>query len=166
MQAGQARQVSKETDSFTNAWDKGITAVVTDWLPYQVGAGLGSVLESLTAMAAGAGAGFVGGAGVGSVPGAAAGLLGKALVKKGAMEVAQKIAKEQGEEAAKQYVEREAKTLLRQTGVKAGAQVGLGTQAGLYGFGETAGRAIEEAGGPEDIELSRVLPAGLVSTVA
>ena len=166
MQAGQARQVSKETDSFTNAWDKGITAVITDWLPYQVGAGLGSVLEALASSAAGA---VIGGGttlGAGAIPGAAAGLVGKSLVKKGVMERAKQIAKEQSEEAAKAYVEREAKDVLRQAGVKAGAQVGLGAQAGLYGFGETAGRAIEEAGGPEDIELSRVLPAGLVSTVA
>lgn len=166
MQAGQAKQTVRESDSFTNAWDKGITAVVTDWLPYQVGSGLGSVLESLTAMAAGAGVGAVSTGGVGTIPGAAAGLVGKTLVKKGAMEVAQKIAKEQGEEAAKRFVEAEAKTVLRQAGIKTGAQVGLGAQAGLAGFGETTGRAVEEAGRPEDIELSRVLPAGLVSTVA
>ena len=166
MEAGQARQTVRESDSFTNAWDKGISTVVTDWLPYQVGAGVGSVLESLAFMLGGAGAGAVTGGGVGAIPGAAAGLVGKALVKKGVMEAAKKEALEKGERAAQELIEREAKTVLTQAGKRVGATAGLAGQAGLYGFGETAGRAIEEAGGVEGIGLERVIPAGLVSTIA
>ena len=77
MKAAQQQQVSKETDSFTNALDKGIGTVITDWLPYQLGSGLGNVLESL----ASAGVGAVAGAGVATVPGIAAGFLGKSLLK-------------------------------------------------------------------------------------
>ena len=31
--AGKARQIGKESDSFSNAFDKGIGTVLTDWLP-------------------------------------------------------------------------------------------------------------------------------------
>ena len=70
MKAGKAKQVSKETDEFTNAWEKGIGTVVTDWLPYQIGSGVMSAAEILTSMGLGAVAGGVGGAGVGAIPGA------------------------------------------------------------------------------------------------
>jgi Large polyvalent protein associated domain 38 len=159
MQAAQQQQVSKETDSFTNALDKGIGTVITDWLPYQLGSGLGNVLESL----ASAGAGAVAGAGVGSIPGAAAGFLGKSLLKKEIKDQALKIIKEEGQEAGQKFIEQQAKKQLRNIG----AEAGIISQAGLHGAGETTSRAVQEAGGkPEDIDLGRVAPAALVHGVA
>ena len=61
MEAGESKQRVKESDQFTNAWEKGIGTVITDWLPYQMGAGLGNLVETLGAM----GIGAVAGAGVG-----------------------------------------------------------------------------------------------------
>ena len=159
MQAAQQQQVSKETDSFTNALDKGIGTVITDWLPYQLGSGLGNVLESL----ASAGVGAVAGAGVGSIPGVAAGFLGKSLLKKEIKDQALKIIKEEGQEAGQKFIEQQAKKQLRNIG----AEAGIISQAGLHGAGETTSRAVQEAGGkPEDIDLGRVAPAALVHGVA
>jgi Large polyvalent protein associated domain 38 len=159
MQAAQQQQVSKETDSFTAALDKGIGTVITDWLPYQLGSGLGNVLESL----ASAGAGAVAGAGVGSIPGAAAGFLGKSLLKKEIKDQALKIIAKEGEEAGQKFIEQQAKKQLRTLG----AEAGVAGQAVLHGAGETTGRAVQEAGGkPEDIDLSRVAPAAIVHSVA
>ena len=44
MKAGEAKTSVKESDDLYKAWDKGIGTVITDWLPYQVGAGVGSML--------------------------------------------------------------------------------------------------------------------------
>ncbi|NBS71224.1 hypothetical protein EBT31_20295, partial [bacterium] len=77
----------KETDSFTKALDKGIGAVLTDWLPYQVGSGAANLLESVVVM----GAGMTFGSavpGVGTAAGGALGLVEKELVKKGVKEAA------------------------------------------------------------------------------
>jgi hypothetical protein len=108
MDVGQGKQVTRDTDSFTNAWEKGIGSVVTDWLPYQAGAGVASVAETLAMMGIGAGIGAVTGAGVGALPGAIGFGLSKTLAKQGVKELAEKIAKEQGEEAAQKYVQAEA----------------------------------------------------------
>ena len=42
-----------ERSSFTNALDKGIGSVLTEWLPYQAGSGAANLLESLGVMVAG-----------------------------------------------------------------------------------------------------------------
>jgi hypothetical protein len=172
-QAGQAKQTSKASDEFTHAWEQGIGTVLTDWLPYQVGSGIGSVLESLAFMVGGAGVGAAGGAGVGAVPGAAAGLVGKALIKKGVAEAAEKIIAEgvqKGTEAAareqaQNLIETQAKSILTQAARKAGSTAGLATQAGLHGTGEVTGRAVEE-GGLENVNLGYVIPAAVVHGVA
>jgi hypothetical protein len=39
-----------ERSSFTNALDKGIGSVLTEWLPYQAGSGAANLLESLGVM--------------------------------------------------------------------------------------------------------------------
>jgi hypothetical protein len=77
MDVGQSKQVTRDTDSFTNAWEKGIGSVVTDWLPYQMGAGVANIAETLAMMGIGAGVGAVTGAGVGALPGAVAGAVSK-----------------------------------------------------------------------------------------
>lgn len=61
-EASAAQQAtSRDTDSFTDAWNKGIGAVVTDWLPYNIGQGAANLLE--------AGATSLGGALLGSAAG-------------------------------------------------------------------------------------------------
>ena len=83
MQAGESKTQVKASDDLYDAWDKGIGTVITDWLPYQAGSGIGSVLETLGMMGIGAATGAVGGAGVGAIPGAVAGAVSKQLIKKG-----------------------------------------------------------------------------------
>ena len=166
MKASEAEMVVKDSDEFTEAWEKGIGTVITDWLPYQAGAGVGSLLETLGFMAVGAVAGGVGGAGVGAIPGAVGGAISKTLIKQGIKDKAQELLKEQGEEAAKKYIITEAK----KAAVKMSATAGMVGQAGMHGIGEVGGRAIEEAQErgltPEDINLYKVLPAAGVHAVA
>lgn len=166
MRESEAKMVVKDSDEFTEAWEKGIGTVVTEWLPYQAGAGVGSLLETLGFMAVGAGAGAVGGAGVGALPGAVGGAISKSLVKQGIKEAAEKIVKEQGKEAAEKFVINEAK----KAAVRMGATAGMVGQAGMHGIGEVGGRAVEEAQErgltAEDINLYKVLPAAGVHAVA
>ena len=166
MSSGQAKQVVRETDEFTKAWDKGIASVVTDWLPYQMGAGVANIAETLAAMGIGAGVGAIAGAGAGALPGAIATGLSKTLVKKGVLELAKDIAEKEGEAAAKKYVQAEAKKVI----VSAGVTTGMVGQAVGHGMGEVTGRALEEAEKrgqkPEDLEMSRVLPAVVAHSVA
>jgi hypothetical protein len=166
MQAGEAKQVVKESDDFVKAWEKGIGTVITDWLPYQIGAGIGNLAETVAFSLAGAGAGAVTGAGVGALPGAVAGAVSKTLIKQGIKEAAEKVIATQGKEAAEKFVQSEAKKAL----VKIGATSGMVAQAGMHGTGEVTGRAVEEGQQRgekvEDIELSRVLPAAAVHAVA
>jgi hypothetical protein len=166
MKESEAKMVVKDSDEFTEAWEKGIGTVVTEWLPYQAGAGVGSLLETLGFMAVGAGAGAVGGVGVGALPGAVGGAISKSLIKQGIKEAAEKIVKEQGKEAAEKFVINEAK----KAAVKMGATAGMIGQAGMHGIGEVGGRAIEEAQErgltPEDINLYKTLPAAGVHAVA
>jgi hypothetical protein len=164
IKAGQEKQrpLAKETDTFTNAWEKGIGSVLTDWLPYQIGQGAANILET--------GAVALGGAAVGSaVPvagtagGALSGILGKSLVKRGVKEAAEKILKEKGEDAAEAYIAKEAKKQL-------GLNLGLITQAGYHGFGEVGSRAIEEAQAQgkdiHELNMSEIFPAAAVHAAA
>jgi hypothetical protein len=166
MEEGKFRQTSKQSDSFTEAWKEGIGTVLTDWLPYQIGSGVGSIAETGAFMLAGAAAGAVTGAGVGALPGALAGAVSKTLVKQGIKDAAEEIAKKSGKEAAQKYVEAQAKKAI----ISAGTTAGMVSQAGISGAGEVTGRAIEEAQKAgktaEDIELSRVLPAVVAHSVA
>ena len=166
MEEGKFRQTSKQSDSFTEAWKEGIGTVLTDWLPYQIGSGVGSIAETGAFMLAGAATGAVTGAGVGALPGALAGAVSKTLVKQGIKDAAEEIAKKSGKEAAQKYVEAQAKKAI----ISAGTTAGMVSQAGISGAGEVTGRAIEEAQKAgktaEDIELSRVLPAVVAHSVA
>jgi len=166
MEEGKFRQTSKESDSFTEAWKEGIGTVLTDWLPYQIGSGVGSIAETGAFMLMGAGAGAITGAGVGALPGALAGAVSKTLVKQGIKDAAEEIAKKSGKEAAQKYVEAQAKKAI----VSAGSTAGMVSQAGMHGAGEVTGRAVEEAQKAgktaEDIDLGRVVPAAIVHGVA
>jgi hypothetical protein len=137
---------SKDSDSFTNAWDKGIGTVVTDWIPYQAGQVVGNLAESGLAAVAGS---MIGGAATGAATGGAAtpvgvvggfmgGLLTKTLVKNGTVAAAKQIAEEAGEQAARNYLKKEA-------GKLAGTTAALSVMATYHGFGETGSRVVEEA---------------------
>ena len=169
MNIAKSQQINKDTDSFTNAWDKGISSVLTDYLPYQMGAGVGSIGESLAAAGVGAAIGSAIGP-EGAVPGALAGLLEKSLVKTGVRAMAEKIAKEQGEDVAEQYVKKEAGKIV-------GGIAGTAAQAGVHGVGEVTGRAVDELKKPgmtpeetqaavENIDISRLAPAMLTHGAA
>ena len=95
MEAGQAKSVVRESDAFLNAWEKGIGTVVTDWLPYQMGAGAANVAESLGFAGIGALAGTLAAPGGGTAAGAATGLLSKTLIKKGIKEAAEDLMKKE-----------------------------------------------------------------------
>lgn len=160
----------KATDSFTSALDKGVGAVLTDWLPYQIGSGAANLVESLGVMAAGGVLGSLAAPGVGTLAGGATGLVEKELVKRGIKELAEKVAKESGEEAAKELFERETKAAVKDIARRYAATAALGAQAGFHGAGETTSRAVEEAErlgrAATDIELERVLPSAIVHGVA
>jgi hypothetical protein len=141
--------LAKETDSFLNAWHKGIGTVITDFLPAMAGQGVGMLGEALTFSAAGAGIGSVI-PGFGTAGGAIEGIVAKSLVKKGIKEAVEKIAKEEGKDAAEQYVANETKKFLAsEVGQKTvkkelGKYAGLSGMAGMHGEGEVMGRAIDE----------------------
>ena len=80
MESGKAKQVSKESDEFLKAYEKGIGTVLTDWLPYQMGAGVANVAETLGFSALGALAGTAVEPGVGTVVGAFGSALSKTQV--------------------------------------------------------------------------------------
>jgi hypothetical protein len=179
MEEGKMRQTGKESDSFTNAWKDGIGSVLTEWLPYQIGSGVGNLAETGTFMLLGAVGGGATTAGVGALPGAVAGAVSKTLVKQGIKEAAEKVAKESGEAAAKKFIEAETKRVITEAGAAAGKQyaktagkkigatAGMVGQAGISGAGEVTGRAIDEAGGDVDqVSLGRVVPAAIAHGVA
>jgi hypothetical protein len=173
------RGKTKTSDSFTQAFDKGIGTVLTDWLPYQMGSGAANLLESLAVMGAGAAAGSVI-PGIGTVAGGMTGLVEKELLKKGVKEAVEKIAKEEGEAVAEKYFEEQTKLvtkdIAKQVAEAAAKKTAilqtsaLATQAGFHGAGETTSRAVEEAErlGKEatDIDLERVIPSAAVHGVA
>ena len=177
VRGAQAEQKGKKTDDLTEAWDQGIGSVLTDWLPYQIGSGVGNIAESVAM--AGVGSLF------GGAVGGAGGIFAKSLVKKGIKEAAKDIiedqiakgaTKEAAKEAGAKYVaemgakeleESAAKYLAKQGGKAYGATAGIGAQALLHGMGETTSRALQEAGmNPENMDLGTLLPAAGIHTVA
>ena len=177
------KKTAKSTDNFTDAYKKGIGSVVTEWLPYQVGAGAANLLESAAVATAGAVAGSAMAPGAGTAVGATMGLVEKTLVKKGIKEAAEKLfeetAKKEGKEAAAKAVtkftaEQGAKTLTKeesQAFAKAGAKkygqnAALAGQAITHGVGEVGGRALENAENVEDIDMSKVGVASAVHATA
>ena len=86
MEEGKQSQTGKESDSFSHAWNDGIGTVLTDWLPYQIGSGIGNIAETLAFMGIGALAGGATSGGIGALPGTIAGAVSKSLIKKGIKE--------------------------------------------------------------------------------
>ena len=165
MEAGQAKAVSKESDEFLKAWEKGIGTVVTDWLPYQMGAGAANIAETLGFMGLGALAGTAVEPGGGTAAGAVTGAVSKALIKKGIKDAAKEVLEKEGKEAAEKFIEAEAKkTIIEKAGKESaeayseklakdysragaksyGATTGMVGQAGLHGAGEVGSRVFEE----------------------
>lgn len=177
VRGAQAEQKGKETDDLTAAWDKGIGTVLTDWLPYQIGSGVGNVAESVAM--AGVGSLF------GGAIGGAGGIFAKQLVKKGIKEAAKDVIEEQiakgatkeaareagekfvAEMGAKELEENAAKFLAKQGGKAYGLTAGLGAQALTHGMGETTSRALQEAEmDPTKLDLGTLLPAAGVHSIA
>ena len=152
MDRAQKEQIplSKETDSFTATLNKGLGTVLTDYIPYVAGQGVGMISEALLSGVVGA---MVGSAvpGAGTVSGGISGLVAKNLVKKGVKEAAEKIAKESGQEAADKFVEKEIKkfmateTAQKTVNKEIGRRLGYAQLAGRYGTGEVTSRAVDEA---------------------
>ena len=142
--------LAKETDTIQGAIDKGVGAVVTDFLPYWAGKGVGMLGEGLAFSAVGS---LLGSAvpGAGTAGGAITGFVSKSLVKKGLKEAVEKIAKEKGDDAAKAFIEKEATKFMAseagQTAIKKeiGKRVGIGAMAGIHGEGEVMSQAIDHA---------------------
>lgn len=175
-EASAAQQAtSRDTDSFTDAWNKGIGAVVTDWLPYNIGQGAANLLEAGATSLGGALLGSAAGPG-GTITGGVSGLVAKQLVKKGIKEASEKILQDQGKDAAEAYVAKETADYLaskegrREVNKYIGATAGVAAGSTFHGTGETTSRAVEEniaqGKAPEDINLARLLPAAAVHSVA
>ena len=162
IEEGEGKTVSKKSDEFTEAWEKGIGTVLTDWLPYQVGAGAANIMESLAFAGLGAGVGAVTGFGAGAAPGAAAGVLSKTLVKQGIKEAAEDIlkketakaiadgatkeaAKDAGKAAMQTFVEDQAKKVITTTAGKDAFAQGAEeyAKAGAKKLGSYAGSATQ-----------------------
>lgn len=155
---------SRPTDEFTEAWDKGVGAVVTDWLPYQAGQAVGNLAEAVLTAGAGAAIGGAVGGPVAPVTGALGGVGGaiaKSAVKQGVKEMAENMLRERGEDAARDYL---AKEIAKESGKKIGSAAGLAAGAVAHGYGETGKRALDEAETrgetPSDIDLGRLAAAG------
>ena len=156
MDRAQKEQIplSKETDSFTAALNKGLGAVITDYIPYIAGQGVGMVSEAVLSGVVGSILGSVAGPS-GTVSGGVSGVVAKNLIKKGVKEQTEKIAKEFGQEAADNFVKKEIgdqladKTinnqLRKEVNKEVGRRLGYTQLAARYGAGETTTRAVDEA---------------------
>jgi uncharacterized protein YjbJ (UPF0337 family) len=140
----------KATDEFTKAWDQGISAVLTEFIPFIAGQGVGMIGEAFVTSIAGAMVGSAVAPGVGTMGGALTGFVGKELVKKGIIETA----KEMSEVEAQKYIRNETAKLIQSEAGKraikdiykrAGSNVALTGMAGKFGAGEVTGRAVDEA---------------------
>jgi len=149
-EAAIGRRGVKETDEFTKALDKGVVAVLTEYIPFIAGQGVGMIGEALITSTAGAMIGTALAPGTGTVSGALTGLVSKNLVKKGIIDAA----KDLGEKERNDFIKAETTKFLASQGGKqaikdiyarAGRRAALGTMSAKFGAGEVTGRAIDEA---------------------
>ena len=149
-EAAIGRRGVKVTDEFTKALDQGIGAVLTEFIPFIAGQGVGMIGEALVTATAGAMVGTALAPGAGTVSGALTGLVSKNLVKKGIIDVA----KDLGEKERNDFIRAETTKFLTSQGGKqaikdiyarAGRTAALGTMSAKFGAGEVTGRAIDEA---------------------
>ena len=166
----------KETDEFTKAWDKGISEVLTEFLPYIAGQGVGMIGEAFITSIAGGMIGSAVAPGAGTGTGLLTGFVGKELVKKGIIEAA----KEMSEVEAQKYIRNEtAKLIQSEAGKqaikniykKAGSNIALTGMAAKFGAGEVTGRAVDEAikdiDDPElQLEKIKELSTGKLATLS
>ena len=110
----------KKTDSFTGALDEGLGAVLTEFIPYIAGQGVGMIGEAF--LTAGAGA-LIGGAsapGVGAVPGAVSGFISRKFLKDGILDKAKKLSGRAKKEYLRSEVAKELATTQGQAEIKKG----------------------------------------------
>lgn len=142
--------VSKPSDTFTEALAKGPGTVLTDWLPYQVGQGVGNLAEmGLVAL----GGSMIGGSPL-TPTGVATGL-GSLVMK----EAAKKILEEKAKDILAKSTKAQADAYLKkELGKSLGVKAGLAGAAGFHGVGEVGTRAIEELG-IEGVDYETMVPS-------
>jgi hypothetical protein len=148
------RRGTKQTDSFTEAIDKGVGSFLTEYIPFVAGQGVGMIGEAVLTGVIGSIVGSAAGPG-GIVAGGLGGVVGKNLVKKQIKNKAEQIAREQGKDVAEAYIQKEAKDefekLMQDTALRSqvnqtiGRNLALGQMGAKFGAGETTGRAVDEA---------------------
>ena len=136
----------KETDEFTKALDKGLVSVLTEFVPFVAGQGVGMIGEALVTSIAGSMIGSAVAPGAGTVSGALTGFVGKELVKKGLIDKAKDLTKDELRKEVGDILQSEVgKQAIKDIYKKAGSKVALTGMAGKFGAGEVTGRAVDEA---------------------
>ena len=175
-EAAVGRRGVKKTDSFTGALEEGVGAVLTEYIPFIAGQGVGMIGEAFLTATAGAMVGSAAAPGAGTATGALTGLVAKNLVKKGIMESAKQLGREEGKELIKnkteEYIKSEAgRKAIKDIYKQAGSNTALGLMAGKFGAGELTGRAIDEAivgidDPAEQLEKIKELSTGKLATLS
>ena len=175
-EAAVGRRGVKKTDSFTGALEEGVGAVLTEYIPFIAGQGVGMIGEAFLTATAGAMIGSAAAPGTGTATGALTGLVAKNLVKKGIMESAKQLGREEGKELIKNKTEEFIKSEAGRKAIKdiykqAGSNTALGLMAGKFGAGELTGRAIDEAivgidDPAEKLEKIKELSTGKLATLS
>ena len=174
---------AEPSDSFTDAWHKGLGTVLGKYLPYQIGQGLANAAETLAVTGVGTLVGAATPIPGGAEAGAVGSFIGKRLVQSGIKEAAKKVfdetleregkaaakeaaAKFVAEQGAKTLTKEESKALARQGAKSVGANAAIAAQAIGHGVGEVGSRAVENAKTPEEINMAKALPAAAVHAAA
>jgi hypothetical protein len=174
---------AEPSDSFTDAWHKGLGTVLGKYLPYQIGQGLANAAETLAVTGVGTLAGAATPIPGGAEAGAIGSFVGKRFIQAGIKEAAKKVfdetleregkaaakeaaAKFVAEQGAKTLTEEESKALARQGAKSVASNAALATQAIGHGVGEVGSRAVENAKTPEEINMAKALPAAAVHAAA
>ena len=174
---------AEPSDSFTDAWHKGLGTVLGKYLPYQIGQGLANAAETLAVTGVGTLVGAATPIPGGAEAGAVGSFIGKRLVQSGIKEAAKKVfdetleregkaaakeaaAKFVAEQGAKTLTKEEGKALARQGAKSVGANAAIAAQAIGHGVGEVGSRAVENAKTPEEINMAKALPAAAVHAAA
>ena len=174
---------AESSDSFTDAWHKGLGTVLGKYLPYQIGQGLANAAETLAVTGVGTLVGAATPIPGGAEAGAVGSFIGKRLVQSGIKEAAKKVfdetleregkaaakeaaAKFVAEQGAKTLTKEEGKALARQGAKSVGANAAIAAQAIGHGVGEVGSRAVENAKTPEEINMAKALPAAAVHAAA
>lgn len=144
------RRGVKKTDSFLGAYDEGIGAVLTEFIPYIAGQGVGMIAEALVTATAGAIVGSAAAPGFGTLSGALTGFVGRELVKEGIIDAANTLTEKERNALIRRETARiiqtdAGKQAIKELYTKAGKVTALSGMAAKFGAGETTGRAIDEA---------------------